>query len=225
MIFWLKSAYSDTTEETISGNYATNPTSTMETTTEPTDATTQTTTISEVEASYIAQIEEWEEPLTTLEQTFDGNSDINAGNPDIDIDNISIDGRMITFPATRDMIEETFGGLIRYEEDLLAENTYITDELDRGSILFQFDENNICTRMTVNGISFNGNPNLTIALPGEVGFGSPAGDIIDAIDIVPSQNIGDTDYFCLKYEYINRGIRVTFIGSSLGLESVIYEVM
>ena len=58
MIFWLKSAYSDTTEETISGNYATNPTSTTETTTEPTDATTQTTTISEVEASYITQIEE-----------------------------------------------------------------------------------------------------------------------------------------------------------------------
>ena len=216
----------------INNNYAKNEVATTEDTEDApvviTDATTESTTT-----------EEW----TESENTYNVDEDINANNAEITNSNISIDGKMINFPCSYNDIKKLFGKLyVELPKDQLEEvdesqlqsisniQLRAIPETGTGIISFSFYSDNktsidkcICNEISVSGNTTEDTKLMTVALPGNIKFGSTADDIIKQFGKVYDEyNNDDNGGFSILYKPDGTYNEYYFNGSNYGLDQFIF---
>ena len=219
--------------------YATNPTETTteEQTTEIID-TSQTT-----EESSTTEVE-YEIP----DFTFNVPEDVNSDRTDIDWTNISIDGEMVSFPCTYNVLKQTYGTLYetksinKFGEEQLVEvnpnevgkvTKYLVRVLPKtgtGIIYFYFTSdteteltNCMCTGVYVSSMSTENKPLIAVTLRGGVHFGSTADEILDpnAYEKVTTSYTNKNGSFEIYYKKL--GYELKFYGVDKGLYSFEFD--
>jgi len=217
--------------------YAINPTE--EQTTETNNTTTSDiTTVVETENTTETTVVE------LPEYTFNVGEDANADRTDIDWTNISIDGKMVTFPCTYSVLQQTFGTfyttdtvgrvdkeVIPSEIGLVTKYTVkVTPTTGTGLIYFIFtaDEpteltNCLCTGVSVSSMSTSNAPLITTTLRGGIHFGSTAEEILDpnAYEKITESYSNKGGDFEIHYKKL--GYEMSFYGINGGLYSFEFD--
>jgi hypothetical protein len=217
--------------------YAINPTE--EQTTETNNTTTSDiTTVVETENTTETTVVE------LPEYTFNVGEDANADRTDIDWTNISIDGKMVTFPCTYSVLQQTFGTfyttdtvgkvdkeVIPSEIGLVTKYTVkVTPTTGTGLIYFTFtaDEpteltNCLCTGVSVSSMSTSNAPLITTTLRGGIHFGSTAEEILDpnAYEKITESYSNKGGDFEIHYKKL--GYEMSFYGINGGLYSFEFD--
>lgn len=220
--------------------YAINPTEEQ-----TTENITDITTVVEIEDTTETVDETTSIPITEIsEYTFNVSEDANADRTDIDWTNISIDGKMVTFPCTYNVLKQTFGTfyatdvvgkvdkeVVPSEVGLVTEYTVkVTPTTGTGLIYFTFtaDEpteltNCLCTGVSVSSMSTSNAPLITTTLRGGVHFGSTAEEILDpnAYEKVTESYSNKSGDFEIHYKKL--GYEMSFYGINGGLYSFKFD--
>lgn len=183
--------------------------------------------------------EESEEPEVTedtsdfhITHDYEGEADINEGNKELTNTNISIDGKILSYPATIDQVINTFGTLTDYDENELSTTNYSIDSMyyvknidsGYGRIGFKFDNDGNTSYITCSGEAYNGETSMTVALPTKIRFGSTIEQVEEAYKDYKKVNSEDYDNGGYKRTYafenaISKG-EVDFVINDYGVNCI-----
>ena len=138
------------------------------------------TVIEEESEEVVEEVEDYH-----ITHDYSGKADVNEGNKELTNTNISIDGKLLSYPATVDDVIKAFGDLVNDEGNLIDTNNINTFafynvsniETGYGYISFMFDEDGNVTYLDFSGEARDGLSAMTIALPTKIRFGSTVEDI------------------------------------------------
>ena len=180
--------------------------------------------------------------------TFNVPEDVNSDRTDIDWTNISIDGEMVSFPCTYNVLKQTYGTLYetksinKFGEEQLVEvnpnevgkvTKYLVRVLPKtgtGIIYFYFTSdteteltNCMCTGVYVSSMSTENKPLIAVTLRGGVHFGSTADEILDpnAYEKVTTSYTNKNGSFEIYYKKL--GYELKFYGVDKGLYSFEFD--
>ena len=205
-------------------------------------ATNETTEIEEIETdSTVINTEDStentsEEPELPADYIYNVVDDVNANRDDLTDYNFSIDGKLVTLPCSYDYIVDIFGtlyetqGMMEFDvnpadyTNITNASFYARPETGTGLIEFTFTSDEptelskcMCTAVNISGISYEDTPLMTIALPGNIHWGSTTEDIFNVYGkVTDSYECDERDNFMIIYEKEN-GNTLSFFGSNGGL--------
>lgn len=210
--------------------------------------TTSVTTEASLAENTTSEITTTAESIIIDEQEFSYNvdDDVNA-NKITSLNSISIDGKICSFPVTYTNLKANFGNLYttiqnRYgvifndiDETAIAKEFSVEAKptTGQGTIRFIFTSDEpttidkmICKQVILFGGSLDNSKSMTIALPGNIHFGSTYKEIVDVFSTPTVQEFsGEEDdnksNFNLLYQFDNLNCDCTFVGYDGGLNSII----
>lgn len=183
------------------------------------------------------------ESMIAHDQIYNISADKNALNIK-DMNTISIDGKLVSFPCDYNYIIDKFGELYNVTTNGFT-GTITMDPVDTsvtgtifevdakpetgtGTITFKFisDDgsnksitNMTCTGVTLQGGNIDGTKVMTLALPNNVTFGSGYKDITAFLDD-PSKGQTDKDSYRLLYNLYDENRMFVFVGYNNGLNFI-----